>query len=600
METEKRLWLALGLSVVVIVGYSLWMQRYAPVARPSGTVSGQTRSMESSGVASGRRVFLPEPTSGASSSRRPAAPRAKGVEIAIENENVKAIVSTAGGRIVSWRLKDYLATGTTRYEELVPLRAERLGLRGGNEGPLCVRLSDFPESVAWPATANLSELKVGSDGIEQCMPGKKGETVMLPSSAGVAPVGELVLKQELPKGRILTKRLYLPATGYLARLVIELSGPLPESLEIMWYPGVGYSPNEEEFLGIQKTFWNVSGLKLLNRSDRHKVAESKEAVQKEEPNPFWVAAHNKYFTAAMLPVSTDETEGVEEVLGRMVSSGTFETKGGITGFFSREALRPDNMMAVLKFKLKPGGRQVRIVTDVYLGPMNYDFLTAIEARLEKVIDLGFFGFIALPMMQFLKFLNDSVVHNYGMAIILLTVLIKAILWMPSQWGMNQMKKLKDVQPQMKFITEQFKDDAKRKQEEMMRLYRDNKVNPVGGCLPLLLQIPIFFALYTVLRTAVELRGAPFILWITDLSTKDPYYVLPALVGVTMWLQQKMTPAMGDPAQQKMMRWMSLFFVLIFLNMPSGFMLYFLVQNLTQIGQQLHTNRQPSRSPTGGT
>jgi len=181
--------------------------------------------------------------------------------------------------------------------------------------------------------------------------------------------------------------------------------------------------------------------------------------------------------------------------------------------------------------------------------------------------------------------------NYGVAIILLTILVRLILWLPSQWGMNQMKRMQGLQPQLKFINEQFKNDPKRKQEEMMRLYRENKVNPVGGCLPIVFQIPVFFALYSVLGNAIELRGAPFAFWVTDLSVKDPYFVLPILVGGTMWLQQAMTPVMGDPQQAKMMRWMSLVFCVMFISMPSGLMLYWLAQNLMQIGQQWNTNRQ---------
>jgi len=189
------------------------------------------------------------------------------------------------------------------------------------------------------------------------------------------------------------------------------------------------------------------------------------------------------------------------------------------------------------------------------------------------------------------------VHNYGVAIILLTVLVKLILWFPSQWGMDQMKRIKDIQPQIKFVTEKFKDEPQRKQEEMMRLYREYKVNPLGGCLPILLQIPVFFALWSALNSAIELRGAPFALWIHDLSSKDPFYIMPALVGVTMWIQQAMTPVAGDPSQAKMMRWMSLVFVVMFATMPSGLMVYWLTQNVIQIAQQWYTNKSTAPADT---
>jgi len=610
LETEKRLWVALALSVVVIVGYSLWMQRYAPSPpRPESRPRRETAAT----AAPPRAEKAEEWTAPAARSATAAVRDGKtaehslsefaGEEVVLENDDVRVVVSTAGGRIVSWQLKGYRATGTTVYEELVPLRAGRLGRGAGYAGPLCVRLSDFPDSTRWPAEANLAYLKVGETGIEQRMPGRGGETVVVPSTGRADTEGELVLTQRLPQGRKLTKRIYLPATGFLARIVVELTGPLPEFLEIMWYPGVGFSPDEEETMNRTETYWNMASAVVLNMDDRFNVKEGSKRRRKEKPDPFWAAVRNKYFVAAFLPAGDPEDGGGIRPAGFAASDGVHDQQFRMfsvrKGPMSRETISPDNLSAGLKFLLPRGDGPFRFATGLYVGPQQYVTLKAVGQRLEKALDLGFFAFIALPRMQVLRFIHDTVVHNYGVAIILLTILVKAALWMPSQWGMNQMKKLKDVAPQMKFIGEQFKDDPKRKQEEMMRLYKEHKVNPVGGCLPLLLQLPIFFALFTVLRTSIELRGAGFALWITDLSTRDPYFVLPVLVGVTMFLQQRMTPAMGDPSQQKMMKWMSLIFCVIFAWMPAGFLLYFLIQNFAQIGQQWYTNRQPARSPTGG-
>ncbi|MEK7766471.1 MAG: YidC/Oxa1 family insertase periplasmic-domain containing protein, partial [bacterium] len=247
------------------------------------------------------------------------------------------------------------------------------------------------------------------------------------------------------------------------------------------------------------------------------------------------------------------------------------------------------LLAAARFQLAPGAVRVRIPLRVYIGPLEIDDLAAAGSRLEKAADFGFFGWMAVPMVQVLKFLAGYV-RNYGVAIILLTLLVRGVLWFPSQWGLNQMKKMQVLQPQMKFINEQFKDDPQRKQDEMMRLYREHKINPAGGCLPLLLQIPVFFALYSALGNSIELRGAPFAFWVQDLSVKDPLYVLPVLVGGSMFLQQWMTPVTGDPQQAKMMRWMTLAFCFMFFGMPSGLMLYWLASNLVQIAQQWRTNR----------
>ncbi len=161
-----------------------------------------------------------------------------------------------------------------------------------------------------------------------------------------------------------------------------------------------------------------------------------------------------------------------------------------------------------------------------------------------------------------------------------------------------MKKLQDIQPRMAEIKEKYKNDPQRMQREVMELYKKHKVNPMGGCLPMLLQIPVFFALYKVLLISIELRGAPFIFWIHDLSLKDPSYVLPVVMGITMVIQQRMTPSSMEPAQQKMMMIMPVVFTFMFLSFPSGLVLYWLVNNLLSIGQQFYTNRKAATQKIG--
>ncbi len=156
-----------------------------------------------------------------------------------------------------------------------------------------------------------------------------------------------------------------------------------------------------------------------------------------------------------------------------------------------------------------------------------------------------------------------------------------------------MKRLQEIQPKMQEVKEKYKKDPQRMQQEMMELYKKHKVNPMGGCLPMLLQIPVFFALYKVLLVSIELRGAPFMLWVHDLSIKDPYYVLPIIMGITMIIQQKMTPSTGDPKQQKLMMFMPVIFTFMFLSFASGLVLYWLVNNLLSIAQQFYVNKKKS-------
>jgi YidC/Oxa1 family membrane protein insertase len=228
----------------------------------------------------------------------------------------------------------------------------------------------------------------------------------------------------------------------------------------------------------------------------------------------------------------------------------------------------------------------------YLGPKDYDLLKAAGHQFDAAIDLGFFSIIAQPLMIALKFFHGYL-GNWGFAIILLTVCIKALFWPLTQKSYSSMKAMQKLQPKMAKLREKYANDKQRLNTEMMTLYKENRVNPFGGCLPILIQIPVFFALYQVLLRSIELRHAPFMWWITDLSAKDPYYVTPLIMGVTMFLQQKMTPTTMDPMQARLMMMMPVVFTFLFLNFPSGLVIYWLVNNVLTIAQQYLINRKPA-------
>ncbi|MDA8793460.1 membrane protein insertase YidC [Bacteriovoracaceae bacterium] len=215
-----------------------------------------------------------------------------------------------------------------------------------------------------------------------------------------------------------------------------------------------------------------------------------------------------------------------------------------------------------------------------------DHLTALGSHLDKAIDFGIMGIIAVWLLWFLQNFYE-VVPNYGISIIVLTVIIRLMTFPLQIKSFKSMKKMQEIQPQLTKLKEKFKDDPQRMQKESMELFKRNGANPLGGCLPLLLQMPIFFAFYRVLGSSVELVGAPFYLWITDLSVKDPFYVLPILMAITMFVQQKITPSTtADPTQKKIMMFMPLIFGLIMKDLPSGLTLYIFVSTLVGIGQQM--------------
>ena len=225
----------------------------------------------------------------------------------------------------------------------------------------------------------------------------------------------------------------------------------------------------------------------------------------------------------------------------------------------------------------------------YIGPKEHDVLQAINPELTDAIEFGWFSFLSKPFYKVLLWIHSHV-GNWGWAIILFTLLVKFILFPLSYKGMMSMQKLKDLAPKMKEMREKYKGDPAKMNVKMMEMYKKEGANPMGGCLPMILQIPVFFALYRVLLNADELQGAPWILWIENLAAMDPYYVLPVLMGISMWFQQRVTPSnITDPMQEKIFKWFPVIMTVFFIYFPSGLVLYWLVNNLFTIGQQYFIN-----------
>lgn len=235
--------------------------------------------------------------------------------------------------------------------------------------------------------------------------------------------------------------------------------------------------------------------------------------------------------------------------------------------------------------------------DFYFGPKQMDVLKSLDEDHKEIINYGFFSFISRPLLWLLKNIQD-LIHNWGVAIIVLTLLLRLLL-LPMNWySYKAMKKMQKIQPILKDIKERYKNDPQRVNVETMALMKREKANPLSGCLPALAQIPIFFAFYSVLGQSIELYKQPFFFWINDLSLKDPFYVLPVLVGATFFVQQKLTPTTSlDPAQQKVMMFMPLLFVALMFSTPSGLTLYMFFSGVFGIVQQIIFNKKGERFPT---
>ncbi|MGK0255529.1 MAG: YidC/Oxa1 family membrane protein insertase [Arcobacteraceae bacterium] len=225
----------------------------------------------------------------------------------------------------------------------------------------------------------------------------------------------------------------------------------------------------------------------------------------------------------------------------------------------------------------------------YAGPKEHKILQSLDNRLTSVIEYGWFTFIAQPMFILLQFIHDYV-GNWGWTIVFTTILIKLVLFPLSHKGMVSMNRLKELAPKVKALQEKYKGDKQKSSMHMMELYKKEGANPMGGCLPVILQIPVFFAIYRVLLNSIELKGAPWMLWIDDLGVMDPYFILPILMGTTMFVQQKITPnTMADPMQQKLFQLLPVVFTFFFLWFPAGLTLYWFINNLFTIVQQYYVN-----------
>ncbi len=236
------------------------------------------------------------------------------------------------------------------------------------------------------------------------------------------------------------------------------------------------------------------------------------------------------------------------------------------------------------------GQTGEIRASLYVGPQDQDVLANTAKGLDLVVDYGIFTVLAVPLFVLLKWLH-GIIGNWGWSIIVMTIMIKGAFYPLNAAAARSMAKMKIIAPKMKALQEQYANDKQQLQIRMMEMYKTEKINPLGGCLPILVQIPVFIALYWVLLSAVELRQAPWILWIHDLSAPDPYFVLPVIYAITAYLQVKLSPTpITDPVQAKVMQIMPIAFSVLFIFFPSGLVLYWLVNNVLQIAQQWHMNR----------
>ncbi len=548
---QMRLLLALVLSFLVFMLWNVFFGQEAPQKKPVPQLQEEAKKEEKTeseakpaAPSAGTKPVLESAV--APKPERPAR------QLMVETPLYKAVLSEKGGGISSFSLKKYRAAAA-------------------NDSPL---MNLFPENGSLDGLlVGLSSTGVSGFEKELFQFNLSGDHLSL--SDGTR---EVVFSFKDDGGFQLEKVYRFSADSYVigfeVRLVNGTSQPIKESLLVALKNVFAEKNKSTAFEGPSL---------LLNRSLETIPIDEIAKKNSLSGQIGWVALESRYFMTSVIPVK-DQTSTVRLGLlpGNVVEA---------------QYIEPEQTLA-------PGSRQ-QFDYQLFFGPKSMSAVAQAGHDLSRIIDFGYFDVLAKPCLWLMNYLY-TIIPNYGVAIIILTILSKILLWPLGTKSYKSMSQMKKLQPLIKEIRDKYKDDRKKMNEEVMRLHRTYNINPLGGCLPMVVQIPVFFALYRMLDQAIELRHAPFIGWINDLSAPDrlfhfdfsipfmePPYGIPVLtliMGATMFWQQKMTPPAGDPTQAKMMLLMPVVFTFIFINFSAGLVLYWLVNNVLSIGQQYYTQK----------
>lgn len=572
---DKRTTLALLLMAALLMIYPyIFMREPAPEQKPAPktgepVASSPSPTAAATGVPAGGTATVPPSPK--------AAPEVPERTAVIETPLYRAAVATTGGQVKAWDLH---------------FRGEKPMVLPGtvdNAGWVVRRPGQPPRPIAFALSTESLKLDKNT------------------------PTGELRMVGEDGFGMRVSQVLRFRADSYVVdhELKVENRHTVAQGLELaqVWSAPAEWPPAQEQFAGARPIHVvRLPGGALWAR--RPYLVDAVDYVGEGR----WVA-----FESAIAPVGQNGvylTALIPRSQGMGVSEGRLDVKN------SKESsilhIAQIGVWATVPV-LEPGKTWEGQIQS-YMGPMEYERLRALGVGLEKAIWFGGFPFpeskardwglpsfpmeyIVVPTLALMRWFYHFI-PNYGVAIILLTVITKVLLFPLTVKSMTSMKAMQALQPQINALRSKYKSDPQRLQRETMELYRAHKVNPLGGCLPMLVQVPIFYALYDALSVSVDLQNAPFIclgrafgidFWICDLSRHDPTYVLPILMGVSMFVQQKMMPVMGDPRQAKMMLFMPVVFTFMFFSLPSGLVLYWTLSNVLQIGQQKYMERRTGKT-----
>ena len=373
---------------------------------------------------------------------------------------------------------------------------------------------------------------------------------------------EVPLTLQLDDGSTITKTFVFKAGSYAVDVVYTINNASAEHKQMQFYTQLKQIIAEASGNMMMPTYRGSAYSWDEDRYEKYSFDDMRDARLNRSTDKGWVAMLEHYFVSAWIP----RTEGTKNLYSRVINGDQ-----AIIGL-----QYPVTMVAP--------GASAEIRSTLFIGPKDQDAMELVAEDLNLTVDYGFLWWLAQPIFKLLQFLQNFLV-NWGLSIIAVTIIIKMLLYPLTKKQYVSMAKMRMIQPKLLALRERYGDDRQKMSQAMMKLYKDEKVNPLGGCLPMLLQLPIFLALYWVLLESVELRHAPLFLWIEDLSAKDPFYILPILMGASMFVMQKLQPTPAtDPMQQKILQYMPVIFTVFFLWFPSGLVLYWLSNNLITIAQ----------------
>ena len=549
METKRAI-VAVLLSLIILVGYQYFLVPMVTPVVDQGTTSTsataeQNNFQSAMPVEQAQPIAVPQPYT----ANQLVEQTTTGRDISVETARFAAVLSESGGGFKSFKLKDYQKELTDEPNPVELITTEMA--------------SELPLFFSWgvePERARIVQLTAHNESVTTS-----------PDSTAT-----LTMSGSLPSGIEITRTMLFDDQDYRMRLQIEVRNNSSQSLQGAPFLRLVNRPISAN---VNRVFHGPAAY-IDGELQEIKPKKLAEASQTMQGKVSWVAYESTYFMCGIIPSDNDSA--------RLLLSADENEKVSTVLSSDNNILAPQESH--------------RYEYTIYFGPKKLDTLKSVGNDLEKIIDFGWFDMMAKPTLFLLKFFYKYF-QNYGFAIILVTIIIKLIFWPISHKGMKSMKNMQKIQPKMAKLREKYKEDQPRLNEEMMKLYKTYKINPLGGCLPMVLQIPVFFALYKVLLQTIELRHAPFMLWITDLSAPDRLYlgfhipyldglpVLTLLMGGSMFLQQKMTPNSGDPTQAKMMLFLPVIFTFMFINFASGLVLYWFLNNLLSMLQQYVINRQ---------